>query len=404
MEILAILPQFLVVFAHMLLQQAVVLLAINMPCTRKRLGLSALVLAIIFSVVHLNFHHKYGYVLIALWALVLALSFRIFFRQGLRSSLALGIGQLTLSLGMGAVGPFMVSLTGMDALPVNGVTLAVLGGTLALSMGAALLPENKLKNGRSRYLRGILCGVGLLAASIAAALLPPAEEVHPPDMVALLLVLCLTILLYVRGLVKISSLYGELEAERLHAASLENALSELRGFRHSYANILNTVSGLVSTGGWTGLQTYVKSLMADFQRVSATNVINDQLRPYPQLYEAALSALSTAKEQCIEFQISIQGEIVLFYCDPKDFGLVVEALLNNALESAADSKEKTVSLEMMRHRDQLRIVVESSCREGHAASAPSQAAAILAKYRRQGYAAELSVGCAGPVFRQVLVL
>lgn len=227
-------------------------------------------------------------------------------------------------------------------------------------------------------------------------------------------------LIYIRSLLKMASISQQLEVQQLYSATLEKSSNDLRGFKHDFVNILNTIGGLADIGNLDALQTYMQNLSVKFLKISTTDIVNTSLKDNPILYGVMLSKMSLAEVSGIEFRTCIQSTVNLKYCDPVDFSRMIGILLDNALESAEESEQKRVDFSLSAKHGLYTIVVRNSCvdavstqnifkrgfttKKNHSGIGLSQIEEIIKKYRKKGYATELRTECRNNVFTQTLIL
>jgi len=212
----------------------------------------------------------------------------------------------------------------------------------------------------------------------------------------------------------------QLEVQQLYSRTLEHYTSDLRGFKHDFSNIINTIGGLVDMKDWDSLQNYMNTLNVEFLKITTTDIVNARLKDNPILYGVVLSKLSLAELSGIEFIISIQCELHLKYCDLLDFSRMIGILLDNALEAAADSQRKYVEMEIISIHGQHRISIRNTCRdevdihkifengytskEQHSGIGLNQVMSIINKYRKRGYSMSLQTGCFEHLVTQILTV
>lgn len=147
---------------------------------------------------------------------------------------------------------------------------------------------------------------------------------------------------------------------------LECMIDESRSIRHDYKNILSTMSGYLQEDDYTGLKKYFENNIRDFC-VSAgksgkiwsalADVQPMELKGF--LYEKALRASSMQ----VDFQVVIEQGAVIRYPDMESLIRVFGNLLDNAIEAAADSEDKYITLHILKKENSVFFIIYNTFRE-----------------------------------------
>lgn len=147
---------------------------------------------------------------------------------------------------------------------------------------------------------------------------------------------------------------------------LECMIDESRSIRHDYKNILATMSGYLQEDDYTGLKKYFENNIRDFC-VSAdksgkiwsalADVQPMELKGF--LYEKALRASSMQ----VDFQVVIEQGAVIKYPDMENIIRVFGNLLDNAIEAAADSEDKYITLHILKKESSVFFIIHNTFRE-----------------------------------------
>ena len=147
---------------------------------------------------------------------------------------------------------------------------------------------------------------------------------------------------------------------------LECMIDESRSIRHDYKNILATMSGYLQEDDYTGLKKYFENNIRDFY-VSAdksgkiwsalTDVQPMELKGF--LYEKALRASSMQ----VDFQVVIEQGAVIRYPDMENLIRVFGNLLDNAIEAAAESEDKYITLHIFKKESSVFFIIQNTFKE-----------------------------------------
>lgn len=147
---------------------------------------------------------------------------------------------------------------------------------------------------------------------------------------------------------------------------LECMIDESRSIRHDYKNILATMSGYLQEDDYTGLKKYFENNIRDFC-VSAdksgkiwsalADVQPMELKGF--LYEKALRASSMQ----VDFQVVIEQGAVIRYPDMENLIRVFGNLLDNAIEAAAESEDKYITLHILKKESSVFFIIQNTFKE-----------------------------------------
>lgn len=147
---------------------------------------------------------------------------------------------------------------------------------------------------------------------------------------------------------------------------LECMIDESRSIRHDYKNILATMSGYLQEDDYTGLKKYFENNIRDFC-VSAdksgkiwsalADVQPMELKGF--LYEKALRASSMQ----VDFQVVIEQGAVIRYPDMGNLIRVFGNLLDNAIEAAAESEDKYITLHILKKESSVFFIIQNTFKE-----------------------------------------
>lgn len=147
---------------------------------------------------------------------------------------------------------------------------------------------------------------------------------------------------------------------------LECMIDESCSIRHDYKNILATMSGYLQEDDYTGLKKYFENNIRDFY-VSAdksgkiwsalADVQPMELKGF--LYEKALRASSMQ----VDFQVVIEQGAVIRYPDMENLIRVFGNLLDNAIEAAAESEDKYITLHILKKESSVFFIIQNTFKE-----------------------------------------
>lgn len=155
----------------------------------------------------------------------------------------------------------------------------------------------------------------------------------------LALLLLLSILLHYNRTVK-----NELENKDINALIMTSAIDDFSGLKHDFYNILQTYEGYITLGDLDKLEKYHKKLLG------TTRFVNEQLDLAPQMTQnpvftsLLVDKMRTAEEAGVMLSINILCNIKQLHISNEDLCQVVSILLDTAIDAAAGSQHRHVSL------------------------------------------------------------
>ncbi len=163
---------------------------------------------------------------------------------------------------------------------------------------------------------------------------------------------------------RIASLKAELDNKKVHIKVLSTAVSDFSGIRHDLNNILQTYGGYIEIGSIDGLRKYHASVSHLAQNAGISLDIGHKMEENPALISTLTSKLEYAERVDVEMVVSLQCSTNELYMDSLDLCRCVACLLDNAIESAAESEQKRVffTLEQKLDGSKLMIITNNTAR------------------------------------------
>ncbi|MBG6181559.1 sensor histidine kinase [Arthrobacter sp. CAN_A1] len=149
---------------------------------------------------------------------------------------------------------------------------------------------------------------------------------------------------------EIESLTGEL-------ATMRTLTDALRAQTHEHANRLHTIVSLIELDRRSEALDFATRDLTQSQQLT-----DDVLGAIDEPFITALlvGKAAQANERGIELAIAVDGQIETSHLDPGALVTIIGNLLDNALDAAADSRDRRVSLTLERSGDDVMITVRDS--------------------------------------------
>ena len=155
----------------------------------------------------------------------------------------------------------------------------------------------------------------------------------------------------------------ELETQRIYAESQIKIADDLRGFRHDYGNVVNSINGYVRKGNLPDLERYMQAATVQLLTSQTVEII-EEVEEIPALHGILTEKISRAKIKRINLRIAILAKrIDLKFCSDFDYSRMIGILLDNALEAAEKTKQRAVEFVVRDKYGRFESRVKNSCSE-----------------------------------------
>lgn len=152
----------------------------------------------------------------------------------------------------------------------------------------------------------------------------------------------------------------ELEKEQLFNKTLSNLHDSVRGFKHDFNNIVQSIGGYVERGDLSGLKVYYSQLLGDCQRINNLASFSPSVMTNPPIYNLLTSKYYEAEEMGIHIDLGIFINVSEIEENMKiyEFTRILGILLDNAIEAANECKEKKVIVSFQKEAYRNRLVMK----------------------------------------------
>lgn len=180
--------------------------------------------------------------------------------------------------------------------------------------------------------------VGILAVCVQSYLATFYTD-YLPFYITLLSVFVLLIYFFtsIYGLSRTSKLEDtiqSLEEERLYNKTLNILYDNIRGFKHDFGNIVQSIGGYISTNNMDGLKDYYNDLMKDCRKSNNLSILNPELLQNPAVYSLITSKYHKADDIGISMEIEVFSDLANVNMKTYELTRVLGILLDNAIEAS----------------------------------------------------------------------
>lgn len=145
-----------------------------------------------------------------------------------------------------------------------------------------------------------------------------------------------------------------------YTGQIEKMYSDLRSFKHDYANIMLSMSGYIKERDFDGLEKHFSEnifpiskqiLHNEFQPNRLMNINCSEIKSL--IYAKAIYA----HEIGIEFNIEVTEPVTIQHVDLVDLSRILGIFLDNAIEASQEMERPTISMSMINNGNSLAIII-----------------------------------------------
>ncbi len=150
-----------------------------------------------------------------------------------------------------------------------------------------------------------------------------------------------------------------------YIASLTESIDNFSGLRHDFANLLQTYQGYIDLKDFDSLEKYHNQLFMQ------TRTISDQMHSFrrlersPAILGLLYNAVDKAKDKGVEITFSTLNADDNPLLQTVELSRIVSILMNNAIESAAESNKKSIQFSINKEGRIYVIIISNSTKEEH---------------------------------------
>ena len=134
----------------------------------------------------------------------------------------------------------------------------------------------------------------------------------------------------------------DLEEEKLYNKTLTILYDNIRGFKHDFNNIVQSIEGYIANNNMEGLKEFHSDLMKDCQKLNNLAILNPELINNPAIYSILTSKYHRAESLGIKMTLEVFLDLKTLNIKTYDLTRILGVLLDNAIEASNQSKEKEI--------------------------------------------------------------
>ena len=144
----------------------------------------------------------------------------------------------------------------------------------------------------------------------------------------------------------------DLETAESYNNSLTVLYDNVKGFKHDFDNMVNTIGGYIKVDDMEGLKEYYSSLEKECEQVKNVQMLNPKVINNPGIYNLLVSKYQKATDSDIKINFEFFFDFDNLQMPIYPFSRILGILLDNAIEAAKDCEEKEINILFRESRKQ----------------------------------------------------
>lgn len=151
-------------------------------------------------------------------------------------------------------------------------------------------------------------------------------------------------LIYLMQEITLDITKNELKFEKSKNKSLSDLYDGIRGFKHDFDNIVNTIDGYIGLNDIQGLKNYYSEFKNQYKFLKNEQILNTHFINNPGIYNLILTKYNIAKNNGITVNFEIFMDFSNLNISIFEFSRILGILLDNAIEATKECKTKIINL------------------------------------------------------------
>lgn len=158
---------------------------------------------------------------------------------------------------------------------------------------------------------------------------------------------------------KLDTTTRDLEEAQLYNKTLTILHDSIRGFKHDFHNIVQSIGGYADRGNLEGLRVYYRQLMQDCGRTNNLTALNPEVINNPAIYNVLATKYHKADEIGVQINLGIFINLneIEKHMKIYEFTRILGILLDNAIEAAAECENKIIHVSFRKEQNRKRLLV-----------------------------------------------
>lgn len=151
----------------------------------------------------------------------------------------------------------------------------------------------------------------------------------------------------------------DLEEAQLYNRTLTILHDSIRGFKHDFHNIVQSIGGYADRGDLEGLRVYYRQLLQDCSRTNNLTALNPEVINNPAIYNVMATKYHKADEIGVQINLGIFIDLneIEKHMKIYEFTRILGILLDNAIEAASECENKIIHVSFRKEQNRRRLLV-----------------------------------------------
>ena len=158
---------------------------------------------------------------------------------------------------------------------------------------------------------------------------------------------------------KLDTTTRDLEEAQLYNKTLTILHDSIRGFKHDFHNIVQSIGGYADRNDLEGLRTYYRQLLQDCSRTNNLTALNPEVINNPAIYNVMATKYHKADEIGVQINLGIFIDLneIEKHMKIYEFTRILGILLDNAIEAASECEDKIIHVSFRKEQNRRRLLL-----------------------------------------------
>ena len=142
--------------------------------------------------------------------------------------------------------------------------------------------------------------------------------------------------------------------------TLSNMYDSIRGFKHDFANYVQSLNGYVQINDIEGIKNMTKAIFDDCKSVCNLEILDPNIINNAAIYSTLTNKYYLAREYDIEIEMEVMVNFEGLKKNSYEICRILGILLDNAIEAAKQCDEKFINVRFIQETNRKVIIIENS--------------------------------------------